>query len=692
MTTTVPAPVPLEMPPGDVEALDELAQEVRAAAFRLAGLGDRLAGPAAAAPGWVGDDATAAVTQMATVAGLARDCSAAVLSAAGRLSAHAERLQEARRGVGRLRAEQDEDFRAARAGLGSLRFSELMVMADAPEAVAIVAEFEAAEAARRRRHAVLLAEVADDAAATSRALAQYCGVVGGRGARGDADRVVAHLAAALPGWGDAELTARGRALALALVTGSLTPEQREARAEGVADFSGMQAFADAFLVGLGADGVAGLLGFLGYNALTSTSAVARLLASAFAAAGPGGGPGDPLGEVVAAVYVRADDGYGASDVVAAGMAAVLAASASIGRTLRPDVLVEWGRQMLARERAQGLPAGGGAMDPLALVAQGLADVGGSGPALALLGAPRAWDTLLARFWTDGAVALGNLIDVAASGPGEDGAAVVRSGLEALGAGLADGDPVDWTVSPLTAAAVAPALGRAVAAHVEVAADALGVGVDGRMTAVRGRVLRGLGYLTLDRGAAAAVESALSSWARVRPGTLDGTSPLHPLPAVAVPSAYLAVEEYGQRLSYAMHGFDERRAAEGKQALWDGTIGLAVGLVPGRGGIVGGVLEGYAAIALGTDGTWDNGPDRGMVFDRSKAAGAALTNLPPESAVAAGAVARQAAAAFDRTLRALQVPEPPTSPESDWLAPIQDAMGPLRRDLADARGLIPVRHR
>jgi hypothetical protein len=237
----------------------------------------------------------------------------------------------------------------------------------------------------------------------------------------------------------------------------------------------------------------------------------------------------------------------------------------------------------------------------------------------------------------------------------------------------------------TVAAVAPALGEALAAHVAVAADALGVGVDGRLTEGRGDVLRGLGYLTLDRGAAAAVGDALHGWARVQPVALAGTSPSFPLPAVAVPSAYLAVQQYGQRLAYALHGYEEKEAAENRQAGWDCTIGLVVNLVSGRPGVGAGVIEGYAAILFGADGTWDNGADRGLVFDRGDAADAALAGLPPDRA--AEAVTRQARAAYDRAAAALGLPRPPTSPESDYLEPLLGGMpGAAGEYLKNLRGV------
>ena len=102
----------------------------------------------------------------------------------------------------------------------------LQVMTGGAEVRAIVQEIEAGEASRRRRHTALLEELQDDAAATARVLADSCAVVGGRGRPGDASRVVAYLAAQLPGWGDLELARRGRAPAGRLTGG--TPEEKSA--------------------------------------------------------------------------------------------------------------------------------------------------------------------------------------------------------------------------------------------------------------------------------------------------------------------------------------------------------------------------------------------------------------------------------------------------------------------------------
>jgi hypothetical protein len=258
---------------------------------------------------------------------------------------------------------------------------------------------------------------------------------------------------------------------------------------------------------------------------------------------------------------------------------------------------------------------------------------------------------------------------------------VRAGLEALGVGLgADGNPAHWTVDRRTAAVVAPALGRAVAAHAEVPAVELWSGAGADPGAGGADALRGLGYLTLDEGAAVAIHRALVEWCRVLPVPVDRGAPAPLLPAAVVPAAYAAVEEYGQRLSYALHGFRMEQDAESRARTWDLTVGLLVNFLPGRGGIAGGLVADYAAQALGLDGTWDNGPDRGLHFDRTDAVGEVVRALPVAAVAAIPAVAAQAAVGYDRTAALLGLPAAPTSPVSHWWRPLVNAVEPGVTDL------------
>jgi hypothetical protein len=680
MTTGIPEKIPLDLPPGDPEAVEELVRAVAGAAFCLAVLGGDLSGPAAAAPGWLGDDATAAARQIGLVADLVRDASGAVLTATARLSAHSRCLREARSQVTALRAEQDEEHRAAWSRLSAVVDIGTPGQSALLAAAAIGEEFAASEASRGRRHAALLAEVADDAAATARVLAESTALVGGTGRPGDDGRSVAHLAVLLPGWGDEELAARGSALAVALVGGPVSPEEMNDLARAAEAYAGMKGFANALLTGLGEEGVRHLLTGLGLDALGPDPAVARLLSSALGAAVPEAGDRDPVGAVLGGTYTTAPDADAAA--IVAGMAAVLAAGASSPTGgLRAVTVAAWAREMLLRERAPDslgsmapitYDRAGALSDPAALAIGVLAERGNSKAAAVLLADRDVWQVLLTRSWVDGGAALGVVVEQAGRHVGASGAQAVRSGLEVIGAGLTPGDPSDWTVSRDMVAAVSPALARAVAAQVPVAVEALSVGIDGRL-GDREDALRGLGYLTLHRNGADAVERALVDWAQGQSAGPEGAGPLSPLPAVAVPAAYVAAQEYGQRLAHSLHAFEQQEDAENKQLLWDHTVGL-VGFLPGWWGVGAGLVEGYAAIALGMDGTYEVGADRGLHFDSGDAADLVAEGLPTERAVDTAVVVAQARAAYDRAMRALGAIPVPESPEHDFLEPFVDFAG------------------
>ncbi|MGZ4667880.1 MAG: hypothetical protein ACXVX3_05065 [Blastococcus sp.] len=701
MTVVVPEPLPLELPAEDPDALADLVRGVAGAAYCLATLDGDLAGVGHRAPGWLGADADAAAAQVGTVVTLVRRCSTAVLAAVGRLSEHAELVTAARRAVAALRAEQDDDFAATWARLSRLDDLGTAVRADAPEAVAVVEDLRAAEEGRRRRHAALLDDVAADAAGTVRVLAEAGAVVGGRGAPGDASRVVAFLAAELPGWGDRELTARGLALAQALAGGLGTREWVSA-ARDAAPYAGQASFAAALLLGLGVDGIRQLLCRLGETDVSAGRVVARLLGRALGAVQPAGTARDQVGELLTAGYVDAAGPGLDADLVVLGMGAVLAATRpGDGPPLR--TVLGWGRQMLARERLQAgsmigsravdraRPAGGSVppADPVALVAERLVGADDPDVAAALLGDRLAWTPLLARPWDDGGAALVGLVARAGRAQGAAGDVAVRAGLEALGAGLDDGDPADWTVDRGTAATVAPALGAALAGHVSVAAEVLWEGVRGEAGAGAADALRGLGYLTLDEGAAVAVYRALAGWSQVQPGPVGETGPLPLLPGVVVPAAYVAVEEYGQRLAYSLHGYELKAQAERRALGWNLTVGVPATLARGGAGFVGGILADYAAMWLGTDGTWHNGPDRGLVFDRGDAVATIYDGRTTEEGDALRALAAQAADAYDRTAEVLGAPGPPVSPVSHWWTPLVNAFQPgpddLRKKLPAMRG-------
>jgi hypothetical protein len=686
------------MPPESPEALDDVVHDVAGAVFHLSVLAGALAGPAAQAPGWLGDDAAAAALQVGAVATLARQAADAVLAAMHRLSAHLDCLHEARRDVAALQREQQEDFAAAWVRLARIEAAQLAVMTAAPEWVGTVEELRASEASRRRRHGMVLERVTDDAAETARVLADASAAVGGRGGPGDADRVLAHVAARLPGWGDAELASRGLTFA-DLFRQPFDPARLDAQAREAAPLAGSQAFADGLLAGLGEEGMRDLLTQVGDGDFGSGSPLAALLVRAIGAAEPASRAHEPVGDVLEAAYVDAADPGHDSDRIVLGMAVLLAAAAT-GRsgTLPPSVIGRWGRQIIGREHAQGASAVDRLNvlgpheppDPVPLVVDLLGRPGATDEAAALLTQQDVWKVLLAREWPDGCAGLARLVRGAGGDTGSAGGTALRSGLEVVGAGLAHGDPREGAVLRTTAAALALPLAEGLAAHPFVAVGALEVVVDGATEDGNGDMLRGLAFMTTDRTAAVLVEGVLREWAWHEPGALAGTLPAsHPV--VAVPAAYVALQEYGQRLAHTLDAFEAKAAAEDRQWRWNGEIGLLSNFVGGRLNPLVVAAEPFLAQAFDADGSWEAGPDRGLVFDRHDAARSTggVTLLADEAAVAA--LERGARAAFDGTVDALGMPEPPKAPKPHPFDPFIDAGGALGTTWLDDLARLRRRH-
>ena len=694
MTVQMPEKIPLDMPPGDADAMRDLARDIGSAARCLVSVDVRIAGAAAEAPGWLGDDAAAAAAQVIRVDSLVRAAHDAMTPAAARLAAHAELVLETRSRVRALRHEQDEQFADAWRRWGELPDLHLQVMAGGPAARVIVADVERGEASRRRRHTALLEELENDAATTARLLVDSCAAVGGGGRSGDGNRVVAYLAAELPGWGDRELIRRGRALAERLTdTGEVLGEGNRL-AESAAPFAVSPAFANAFLVTLGTTGVTWLLRFLGNNQFGARSAMAQLLAAAFGAAAPSGRAGDPVAGVLRAEYVSADPADGDADTLAAGLATVLAAGSTLpSGGARIPTVTEWTRQILVREQVLAAPTGrrqvAGApelSDPAALAIELVAAHADPAIAAGLLADSRVWDALLTRAWNDGGAVVSRVIGLAASQPGDAGAIAVRTGLEVIGAGLVEGDPADWTVARSTVAAISPALGAAVAAQFPVAAEALGTWTDVTPGGHQRAVLQGLGYLVLDPEGAEAVESALREWASVHSGE-EGAAPNTPsLSAVGVPAAYLAVKDYGLRLAHALDADELRAMAEAKELLWDSTVAQLPKLVGPKTSAVVAVAGEALALWWDFDGTWDDQPDTGRVYDRTDAAAQALLQPRPAELSDSDAVAARARAAFGHMRRLLGEPEAPVSPEKDYWALVEATQkSPIER-LSEVPGM------
>jgi hypothetical protein len=398
------------------------------------------------------------------------------------------------------------------------------------------------------------------------------------------------------------------------------------------------------------------------------------MAMAFGAARPSESGEGRLGDVLEARYVDPASTDGLADQIVVGLAALLIAVPASGGGVRNETAAGWGVQMLARERQQGAAATDQVRrwtrDPVQVVVDRLAVAGDPRAAAVLLGGRQAWDALLARSWDDGGAALAAVVDDAAAA-GAAGEAAIRFGLEALGTGLSPTDAdVAWTVDRTTAAELSPVLGDAVAAHVVIATDVLGAAGVGEQLASSGdAVLRGLGYLTIDADAAAAVQRAVDARTSAVPLDVTGTDPTAPARAVAIRSAFVAAREYAQRLDYAIEGYVAMADAVDRAVTYDVAVlpvsaySEIAGPFPGtsHAADLAEALVDAGAWLLNADGSWELGPDEGLVFDREDAAAAVAplhANADPAGAEMLG---RQARAAFDRTLSLLGHPEPPPAP-------------------------------
>ena len=678
----LPTPVPLDEPPGDPAALADLVSAETGAAYGTGVLGAHLDGPAASAPGWLGADAAAAAEQVGTVTALVQQLHGTLTAAEQRLRVHAQVFDDARAQIAVLRREQAEDFAVA---------WTRVAQSDPALPDPIREELRAAEADRRRAHAAAVADVQDDATATAQVLDGATTGLGGTGERGQGAAVLVHLASLLPGWGDGELISRAWAAAQAL-DGPVTAGDIDAIAREGLPYAGTAAYAGALLANLGEDGVRWLLVELGQESEPS-GVLARWLATAFGAARRPESGQNALTDVLEARYVDPAAIDGTADQIALGLTALLTAVPASAGGVRNETAAAWGVSMLARERRQGVAASDGARvwatEPVEGVVARRAGAHDPGAAAGLLGRREAWDALLARSWDDGGAALVTLVhDAAAAGPAGDTA--VRAGLESLGTGLSptDADAI-WTVERTTAERLAPALGAAVAVHPGIVTGVLAAaGAGERLAPVDDAVFRGLGYLTLDPDAEAAVRSAVDARTAAAPLDLAGTDPMAPAQAVAIRSALVAAREYAQRLEYAIDGYVAMADAVDRQFTYDMTVRLPVWalskitkIVPGAAlpvEVLDKLVEAGAWV-LDADGSWVLGPDEGLVLDREDAAAAVVPLDPGADAATAEEMARQARAAYDRALRLLGHPEPPANPDTSLTASTPDGSAGAKRE-------------
>jgi hypothetical protein len=671
MSAGLPSPVDLPAPPEDPAGLAEVVDTLRAVAFSTGVLAGNLIGPSGSAPGWLGADAAAAAEQVVRTARIAGDVHEALASALDRLSAHHDVLMAALGRLRALRAEQVDDFAATRLQLDRLAQAAGGGLPDAAAVLTVLERLTAEETARASAHTALLDEVADDAAETAGVLADAGAGVGGHGAPGDSDRVVTYLATRLPGWGDQELAGLGVALA-AQLSGRGTRAELDRLAQGSAPYITNPVFARTLLLRLGPDGLRYLLTVIGEQPAAAPGPLAATLASALQAAARLGASTeadpDPLDSVLLGRYVDARDPDTTPDRVAAGMGAVLLASGAAGPPA--DIVAAWGRQVLTRERTQGAAGsdrlGGGGPDPVPLIVDRLAASADPAAAASLLSVRDSWDVLLRRSWDDGGTTLAGVVAAAGREPGQAGADAVRAGLQALGAGLTDESGGRWTVDRQTAAGVAPALGEAVTGHLDLLTGLLASGLEPRRPGVADDIaLRGLGYLAIDQQAAGQIDDALTGWARDHP--VPPSPGVLPIPGAALLGGYLAVRNYGQRLAYALHGFEEREKAFDRWLNWEIFLGWT-DYLPKLWGALIGVGADAARTYFRADGTWDNGVDRGLVLGWQDAARRAVSSVPGGDETAAAERAGQAASAFARMAGVLGTPRPPEPPAADPMAP------------------------
>lgn len=498
--------------------------------------------------------------------------------------------------------------------------------AASPEALALVREVVADEAARAAEHRALLADLADDAARTAAVLGAAGARFGGTGRPGQQAEVKVHLAAVLPGWGTGAMAGLGAGAARAL-TAPGPVSQLVSTAARFAPYADVPAFAVALVGGLGADGVRHLLSFLATTAPTAAAAgesppLAGLLAGVLTAAGTGDprvadvlgdrrGGGRAVGgdgSALATPLLDPSDPDPALDAVAVAMGLVLAVPAA-----GPGLAAVWGRQLLERERAQGASAvartTSTSPDPVDAALAALVRGADASAAAELLATPDACVAALARSWSDEGSALTAMVELA--GTDTAGGQASRAMLQALGEGLQPGTTRTVTGDPQTLATVREALGELVAAHVgEVVAALDEVAAGAAPTPAADAGLRGLARLLLLPGQEEVLIRTLAD--ALRAGAAGGSAP-------EVAGAFVAVQEYAQRVQHAL-ACAQGLVDEVEQQVWFDVgvrlpatiVGEAADkVVPRAGDLVDGVVDALAWVS-GSEGSYVPPPDTGLI--------------------------------------------------------------------------------
>lgn len=621
--SVLPEPAVLDDPPGRPDSVQDAAADARAAAGFLAELARSVG--TAHVPSWEGADARALSDRRSSVSRVSADAADALQRGAARLAEHADLWHGTRARLEALRTEQEVDRVAASRRLAIPFDPSNPLVTPVDDVLDALAAAEDRRAAEHRR---LLAVLDDDAVDTSRVLRACCLAVGAVGGRGRTGREVAHLASLLPGWGASEKSARGHALAEVLGHGD--PQQSEASAAELVGLAGDAVFASALLAELGEGGVGRLLALVNDAELGEGSAVARVLAAALGAAAALPVADRRVRAVLSARYVEASDWTRSEpDEVARGMAIVASTGVRYGAAPAPEMLAGWFRQVSARVSELGPIAdrlgtlGDEAhADPLPGIVTALAATRDGRAAAGLLSDREMWTQLLRRSWPDGGDAVAAVVSSLSGAPDEAARTALRAGLEVLGSGLEDGHLDGWAVHRGTAEHLRGAFAEALGAHIDA--------ITGPLADVAGRcpdpgelaALHGLGFVTIDEGATTALVRGMRAWAeRPHPEALSSSGGSV---VVAVPSAFLAVLDYGQRLAHSMRAHDAQAEADKARRRWEATAGLLFWIVGQRARGADSLVEAAETTlqrAAGADGRFEIGKDRGRRFTVADAAAA-----------------------------------------------------------------------
>jgi hypothetical protein len=156
------------------------------------------------------------------------------------------------------------------------------------------------------------------------------------------------------------------------------------------------------------------------------------------------------------------------------------------------------------------------------------------------------------------------------------------------------------------------------------------------------------------------------------------------PVLAAPAAFVAVREYGQRLGYALHGFEQRDRAVEDQQNWQRVVSVPLLLVKGVPGALAQTLDPYVAHWVGADGTWDDGPDTGQVLTTGSAVAVTAADLTTGQRAAVSGLEEQVATAYRTATARLGVPVPPVPPRWDGTPGLIDS-GPDAGAVRDVHG-------